>query len=178
MKDLSESRILIVDDTRANLDVLVGALRDRYRLSVAISGEGALRIIRNTPPDLILLDIMMPGMDGYEVCRRLKADPATREIPVMFLTALDQVQDKAAAFEVGGADYVTKPFEILEVRARVESLLRAKTLSDAMANYQRRLETAIAQRTADLSDARDQIGRGFLEAVLRLALAAALRLRE
>jgi putative two-component system response regulator len=178
MKDLSDSRILIVDDTRANLDVLVGALQDRYRLSIALSGEGALRIIQNNPPDLILLDIMMPGMDGYEVCRRLKADPATREIPVMFLTALDQVQNKTTAFEVGGADYVTKPFEILEVRARVESLLRAKAFTDAMVDYQRRLEIAVARRTAELSDARDQIGKELHDAVLRLALAAALRLRE
>src|SRR5262249_25634510 len=164
MKELSESRILIVDDTRANVDVLVGALQDRYRLSVALNGEGALRIVQNNRPDLILLDIMMPEIDGYEVCRRLKADAATRGIPVMFLTALDQLEDKTKAFEVGGADYVTKPFEILEVQARVDSLLRAKAFTDAMTDYQRRLENAVAVRTADLQEARDQIGKGFLEA--------------
>jgi putative two-component system response regulator len=178
MKDLSDSRVLIVDDTRANVDVLVGALQDRYRLSVALNGEGALRIVQNNRPDLILLDIMMPGTDGYEVCRRLKANPATRDIPIMFLTALDQLQNKTSAFEAGGADYVTKPFEILEVQARVESLLRAKAFTDAMTDYQRRLEGAVATRTADLRDARNEIGKGFLEAVLRLALAAALRRGE
>src|SRR6266496_3526328 len=157
MKDLADSRVLIVDDTRANVDVLVGALQDRYRLSVALNGEGALRIVQNNRPDLILLDIMMPGMDGYEVCRRLKTNPATRDIPVMFLTALDQVQNKTSAFEAGGADYVTKPFEILEVQARVESLLRAKAFTDAMTDYQRRLEGAVAVRTADLRDARNEI---------------------
>jgi sigma-B regulation protein RsbU (phosphoserine phosphatase) len=88
--------------------------------------------VEKNPPDLILLDIMMPGIDGYEVCRRLREAPATREIPVMFLSALEDVQDKARGFEVGGNDYLTKPFEILEVKARVRSLLKAKSYADAI----------------------------------------------
>ncbi len=132
MKDLSESRILIVDDARTNVDILVEALRAEYKLSIALSGESALRSIEKNAPDLILLDIMMPGMDGYEVCRRLRASPQTREIPVMFLSALEEVHNKTLGFEVGGNDYLTKPFEVLEVKARVHSLLKAKAYSDAV----------------------------------------------
>lgn len=132
MKDLSECRVLIVDDVRANVDLLVAALRDEYKISVALDGETALRVAEARPPDLILLDVMMPGMDGYEVCRRLKRAPATRDIPVVFLTSLTQVQNKAEAFELGAADYVTKPFEVLEVRARVRALLRAKAYQDTI----------------------------------------------
>jgi sigma-B regulation protein RsbU (phosphoserine phosphatase) len=132
MRDLSESRILIVDDVRTNVDVLVEALRSDYKLSVALNGESALRSVEKNPPDLVLLDIMMPDMDGYEVCRRLRAAPTTREIPVMFLSALEEVKNKAQGFEVGGNDYLVKPFEILEVKARVRALLKAKAYSDAV----------------------------------------------
>ena len=132
MKELSDCRILIVDDVKANVDVLVGALRDEYKLSVAIDGEGALRSIEKSPPDLVLLDIVMPGIDGYEVCRRLRAAAATRELPIMFLSSLEDVKDKTRGFEVGANDYVTKPFEVLEVKARVRSLLKAKAYADAV----------------------------------------------
>jgi len=87
--------------------------------------------VEKSPPDLILLDVVMPGMDGFEVCRRLRADKATRDIPIMFLTSLDEVASKTQAFEAGGTDYVTKPFEMLEVKARVRSLLKAKAYNDA-----------------------------------------------
>jgi sigma-B regulation protein RsbU (phosphoserine phosphatase) len=132
MRPLSESRVLIVDDSDANVDVLVNALRGEYKLSVALDGERALRAIEKSPPDLVLLDIVMPGMDGYEVCRRIRANEAWRGVPVMFLSSLEDAHDKARGFEVGGNDYVTKPFEPLEVRARVGSLLRAKAYSDAV----------------------------------------------
>jgi phosphoserine phosphatase RsbU/P len=132
MKDLSESRILIVDDVKANVDVLVQALRGDYRLSVALDGASALRSLERSPADLVLLDIMMPGLDGYEVCRQVRAAEATRDIPVMFLSSLEDVKDKARGFEVGGNDYLTKPFEILEVKARVRSLLKAKAYADAV----------------------------------------------
>ena len=132
MKDLSESRILIVDDTRANIDILVEALRNDYKLSVAVDGRAALRSVEKSPPDLVLLDIMMPDVDGYEVCRQLRSHEATRELPVMFLSALEDVKNKAQGFEVGGNDYLTKPFEVLEVKARVRSLLKAKAYADAV----------------------------------------------
>ena len=126
MKDLSESRILIVDDVKANVDILVEALRGEYKLAVALDGASALRQIEKNPPDLVLLDIVMPDLDGYEVCRRLRADEGTRELPVIFLSSLEDVKNKAQGFEVGGNDYLTKPFEVLEIKARVRSLLKAK----------------------------------------------------
>jgi sigma-B regulation protein RsbU (phosphoserine phosphatase) len=132
VKDLSDSRILIVDDVKANVDVLVQALRDEYKLSVALDGATALRSVEKNAPDLVLLDIMMPGLDGYEVCRQLRARESTREVPVMFLSALEDVANKAHGFEVGGNDYLTKPFEVLEIKARVKSLLRAKAYADAV----------------------------------------------
>jgi sigma-B regulation protein RsbU (phosphoserine phosphatase) len=132
MKELSESRVLIVEDVPANIDVLVQALRGEYQLSVALDGTSALQTTEKILPDLVLLDIMMPGLDGYEVCRRLRASARTRDIPVMFLSSLEDVQDKAKGFEVGGNDYLVKPFEILEVKARVRSLLKAKAYADAV----------------------------------------------
>jgi sigma-B regulation protein RsbU (phosphoserine phosphatase) len=132
VKNLSDSRVLIVDDVKDNIDVLVNALRDEYKLSVALDGTAALRSVEKQSPDLVLLDIMMPGIDGYEVCRQLRAREATREVPVMFLSALEDVQNKARGFEVGGNDYLTKPFELLEVQARVRSLLKAKAYADAV----------------------------------------------
>jgi serine phosphatase RsbU (regulator of sigma subunit) len=156
MKSLAESRILIVDDAAANVDVLVNLLRADYRLSVALDGEAALRAIAKAPPDLVLLDIMMPELDGYAVCRRMRDHPAWREIPVMFLSSLEEVTDKARGFEAGGNDYVTKPFEPLEVQARVRSLLRARAYSVAVREAHER----------DLRIARE-IQMGLLHADLR-----------
>jgi sigma-B regulation protein RsbU (phosphoserine phosphatase) len=132
VKELSDYRVLIVDDVKANVDILVGALRDDYKLSVALNGQQALDAVRGSAPDLVLLDIVMPDIDGYEVCRRLRAVEATRELPIMFLSSLEDVNDKAHGFEVGGNDYLTKPFEILEVKARVRSLLKAKAYAAAV----------------------------------------------
>jgi sigma-B regulation protein RsbU (phosphoserine phosphatase) len=132
MKKLSDCRVLLVDDAKANLDILVEGLKADHKLSLALNGETALQIAARTPPDLVLLDIMMPGMDGYEVCRRLRAMPETAEVPIMFLSSLEEVQNKTRGFEAGANDYLTKPFEMLEVKARVRSLLKAKAYSDAV----------------------------------------------
>ena len=114
--------ILIVDDTPDNLRLLGGMLTERgYKVRAAPSGARALATVQKELPDLILLDIMMPKMDGYEVCRRLKEDEHTRNIPVIFISALDQVFDKLTAFSVGGVDYITKPFQLEEVLARVHT---------------------------------------------------------
>jgi len=156
VKDLSECRVLIVDDVKANVDVLVEALKNEYRLSVALNGESALRSVEKNPPDIVLLDIVMPGIDGYEVCRRLREAEATRELPIMFLSSLEDVNDKTRGFELGANDYLTKPFEILEVKARVQSLLKAKAYADAV-------KEAMAR---DLRIARD-IQMGILPADLR-----------
>jgi sigma-B regulation protein RsbU (phosphoserine phosphatase) len=132
MKKLSDCRVLIVDDAKANLDILVEGLKGDHKLSLALDGETALLIASRTPPDLVLLDIMMPGMDGYEVCRRMRQMPETAEVPIMFLSSLEEVQNKTRGFEAGANDYLTKPFEMLEVKARVKSLLKAKAYSDAV----------------------------------------------
>jgi len=114
--------ILIVDDTPVNIGVISGALKDSYKTKVATNGEKALALASaEEKPDLILLDIMMPGMDGYEVCSRLKADPATSEIPVIFLTGQTSAEDETRGFEVGAVDYVHKPFSPAVVNARVRS---------------------------------------------------------
>jgi sigma-B regulation protein RsbU (phosphoserine phosphatase) len=144
VKELTDCRVLIVDDVKANVDMLVEALRGDFKLSVALDGEAALRAVERSAPDLLLLDIVMPGIDGYEVCRRLRADPATREIPIMFLSSLEDVQNKARGFELGANDYLTKPFEVLEVKARVRSLLKAKAYADAIRAAQER-DLAIAR---------------------------------
>ena len=143
-KELKDCRVLIVDDAKANVDILVEALRGEFKLSVALDGEAALHAVAKSAPDLLLLDIMMPGIDGYEVCRRLRADAATRELPIMFLSSLEDVKNKALGFELGANDYLTKPFEILEVKARVRSLLKAKAYADAIRAAQER-DLAIAR---------------------------------
>ncbi len=121
--------ILIVDDRPENLQLLFEALSQQgYELRRVLSGQQALRVAQFDPPDLILLDIRMPEIDGYEVCRRLKAHPKTQGIPVIFLSALDESLDKVKAFDVGGADYVTKPFQIAEVLARVKHQIRLQQL--------------------------------------------------
>ncbi|MBF0496562.1 MAG: diguanylate cyclase [Deltaproteobacteria bacterium] len=121
------SVVLIVDDEPGNIRILVELLRPYYTTRVAVNGETALRIATSdNPPDLILLDIMMPGMDGYEVCRRLKADPYTQHIPVIFITAKDSEEDQITGFETGAVDYVTKPFSPVIVKARVKTHVELK----------------------------------------------------
>ncbi len=116
--------VIVVDDTPANLQLLTGMLKERgYKVRPVPSGKLALQAAKNDPPDLILLDIMMPEMDGYEVCERLKADEKLREISVIFISALNETMDKVKAFGVGGVDYVTKPFQFEEVGARVSTHL-------------------------------------------------------
>ncbi|HSJ10381.1 MAG TPA: SpoIIE family protein phosphatase [Longimicrobiales bacterium] len=132
MKRLADCRILLVDDAKPNLDILVEGLREHYKLSIATSGEMALQVATRMPPDLVLLDIRMPGMDGYEVCRRLRGMPETAEVPIIFLSSLDDVRDKARGFDAGANDYVTKPFDLLEIHARVGALLKAKAYNDAV----------------------------------------------
>jgi signal transduction histidine kinase len=124
-----KENILIVDDTPENLHVLTQMLKEAgFRPRPAASGSFALRAAHAEIPDLVLLDIRMPEMDGYEVCRRLKADPTLRDVPVIFLSALTDTMIKVEAFEVGGVDYVTKPFQLEEIRARVEAHLRIRRL--------------------------------------------------
>lgn len=126
MKGIDECTVLVVDDTEANVDILVGALGEAYSVSVAMNGEAALEAAAEAPPDLILLDIMMPGIDGYEVCRRLKGDQRLSAIPVIFITAMGEIDSKTRGFDLGAVDYITKPFEVAEVLARVDTHLKLR----------------------------------------------------
>ena len=152
-------KVLIVDDTPENIQVLMGALKDQYAIVAAINGEKALNLAVAEPlPDIILLDIMMPGMDGFEVCRRLKTDVATREIPVIFLSALDDTVNKVKGFSVGAVDYISKPFQPEEVHVRVNTHLTMNRLKQNLADknkelqvYSERLEEMVRERTAELT---------------------------
>src|SRR5690554_2058544 len=128
--------ILIVDDTQQNVQVLSQILRDAgYKVLAAFNGSSALNLISKRPPDMILLDVMMPGMSGFEVAERLKKDPKFAAIPIIFLSALDEIEAKMKAFESGGVDYITKPFQHQEVLARIELHLRLKTLEKEREKY-------------------------------------------
>lgn len=145
--------ILVVDDVPSNIDVLSAILRDQYAITAATTGDKALGIARGTPaPDLILLDVMMPELDGYEVCRRLKADLSTQRIPVIFCTAMSEVGDETRGFELGAVDYITKPVSPTLVRARVRTHLQ-------LYDQKRHLIELVRKRTADLEETRLQIIR-------------------
>jgi two-component system sensor histidine kinase/response regulator len=178
--------ILIVDDIPANLRLLVAMLAEQgYKVRPALNGELALMNARAAPPDLILLDIKMPGLSGYQVCEQLKADPRTRDIPVLFISALDETLDKVKAFHTGGVDYITKPFQAEEVIARVRTHL-------ALYDLRQRLQAQVAELDAfahtvahdlktplsliigyadllaeDLAAGQDQVLQGYANIVIR-----------
>lgn len=146
---LAKQRILIVDDVPANIDLLGEALSGNYEITVATSGEDAIKFALKDPfHDLILLDIMMPGIDGYEVCRRLKDSVLTREIPVIFVTAMGEIKDEAKGFQVGGVDYITKPISPSTVRARVRTHL-------ALFDQNRELARKVEERTREVVHTQD-----------------------
>lgn len=143
--EASKGNILIVDDTPANLRLLAQMLAEQgYHVRPVPDGSLALAAVQAEPPDLILLDIRMPGMDGYEVCKRLKADPRTSEIPIIFISALEAIQDKVKAFTVGGEDYITKPFQVEEVLARVETHLALRKLQKQLEDANRKMAQELA----------------------------------
>ena len=144
----THGNILIVDDTPENLAILTSMLTEHgYFVRPAINGEVALKAVQKHQPDLILLDIMMPQMSGYEVCGHLKANEQTRDIPVIFISALNKVFDKVKAFSIGGVDYITKPFQIEEVLARVETHLMLRRLYAELQDQNQRLIHEVAERT-------------------------------
>jgi putative two-component system response regulator len=148
----AEPSVLIVDDERVNIDIMVDLLKPHYRTLVATNGEQALRRAGDEPaPDIMLLDVMMPGMDGYEVCRRLKADPVTRDIPVIFVTAMSEVGDETKGFFLGAVDYITKPVSPPIVAARVKAHLENKHARDFLADRNRVLRAMVLERTRELA---------------------------
>ncbi len=154
-KDTSRLTILAVDDTPANIDVVKGVLSDRYFVQAAINGQMALKIIEKNKPDLILLDIMMPDMDGYEVCQKLKADVATRDIPIIFLTAKAEVEDETRGLELGAVDYITKPISPPILIERVKTHLELKSARDFLKRQNEILEEKVIERTRQMEELQD-----------------------
>jgi putative two-component system response regulator len=155
---ISESKhtVLVVDDSPDTLQLISGLLKETYRLKVATTGEKALKLAATSPvPDLILLDVMMPNMDGYEVCKHLKADPGTEQIPIIFLTARMDVDDEKRGLELGAVDYITKPISPPILQARVKSQLIAKQSADFLRDKASFLEMEVARRTKEVGAVQD-----------------------
>ncbi|MGD2183639.1 response regulator [Lusitaniella coriacea] len=151
--DINKRNILIVDDTLESLQLLVNTLTEQgYRVRGASKSRMALKAANLYPPDLILLDIIMPEMDGYQVCKHLKSDPKTQEIPIIFISALDEVFDKVKGFELGGADYITKPFQIEEVLARIEHQLIIQSLQQQLLKKQLQLQQQNQQLQQEIEE--------------------------
>jgi putative two-component system response regulator len=143
--------VLVVDDTPENLALMSELLKDRYKVKMANNGERALKLaLTGTTPDIILLDIMMPVMDGYEACRRLKADRETRDIPVIFLTSRSEVEDETKGFEFGAVDYITKPISPPVLLARLNTHLQLKRMRDSLRNQNECLEADVERRTKEV----------------------------
>ena len=165
------SIILIVDDTPNNLKVLSSVLADAgFEVAIATSGEGALQQLEHTPISLILLDVMMPGIDGFETCRRIKANPKTQNIPVLFITALSEAIDKVQGFDMGAVDYITKPFQQGEVLARVRTHLKLNQLTRTLElkntelqQLAEKLEQRVMERTQELLTQKQNLEQALLE---------------
>lgn len=171
MSNTEKNTLLVVDDTPANIDVLRGILGADYTIKIANNGPLALKIAAEQPPDLILLDVMMPGMDGYEVCRQLKRNEATRHIPIIFVTARGEVADETLGFELGAADYIVKPVSPPIVCARVRAHL-------ALSDQHRYLEQLVAERTGELERNNRQLEETHLVMLQQLGRAADYRDNE
>lgn len=155
-QDSDRATVLVVDDTPENLQLMNGLLREHYRVRIANNGSSALELARQSPlPDLILLDIMMPNLDGYEVCRRLKHDPITQKIPIIFLSAKDQDSDQEVGFDCGCVDYITKPISPPLVLARVATHVSLKRANDRLADNNRYLQSELERRTHEVQKVQD-----------------------
>lgn len=165
MRGLSQCRVMVVDDMETNIDLLVETLSDEYQISVAMDGESALEYVAESPPDLILLDIMMPGMDGYEVIRRLKRDEATREIPVIFCTAMSETEDEEKGLKLGAVDYIRKPFSPPIVQARVKNHLELKLARESLKE-----QNAVLTENIRLRDEVERIARHDLKTPLNAVI--------
>lgn len=167
MPDQKQPDILVVDDTPANLELLTEMLKSNgYKVRPVTGGVSALQAAKSMPPALILLDINMPDMNGYEVCQRLKADDALKGIPVLFISALGDTVDKVRGLSEGGNDYITKPFQVEEVIARVKTHLRLRQLQLEVETHNAHLEETVRIRTREITEARNQLA----EAHARLAI--------
>ena len=159
---MKKNKILIVDDSPDNIKLLNALLQDTYQISGTTSGMEALELAQSDPhPDLILLDVMMPEMDGYEVCKRLKANPQTKRIPILFITAMSDAEDEALGLSLGAMDYITKPINPPIVKARIQAHMN-------LIRHQHHLEELVAERT-------EQLRNGYIDTIHRLTLASEFR---
>jgi putative two-component system response regulator len=182
--------VLIVDDNATNIDLLVNTLKEEYRLGIAKKGTAALEYAEKYHPNLILLDIMMPEMDGYEVCSRLKKNPATQSIPLIFITAKSETVDKTKAFQMGAVDYITKPFHAAEVKARVQTHIALEEMKDQLLTQNALLEQMVEKKTIEIqqmlqgsiysmalmAEIRDPYTAGHQQRVAQLACAIAAKM--
>ena len=177
MQPSAKATILVVDDHPDNLTLMRGVLKDMYKVKVVNNGQEALEIAREEKkPDLILLDIMMPEMDGYEVCRRLKADEGSRDIPVIFLTAKADTVDEYLGLEIGAVDYITKPISPPIVLARIKTQLQLKAVADFLRDKNQYLENEVAGRTREIIAKTEEVA--VLQDVTILAMASLAETRD
>lgn len=170
---MQKAKILVVDDEERNLRLMEALLIPLgYDVILAKNGEEAIEKVRETPPDVILLDIMMPGMDGFKVTKQLKGDEEFNTIPIVMVTALREVKDRVKALEAGADDFLSKPVDKTELKARVQSLVKVKAYNDHMHDYQQKLEAEVARRTEQLRQAFEKIKIASLDTVYRLSQAA------
>lgn len=171
MKD--KSTILVVDDQAQNIELLEAYLLPQgYEVVTAANGEEALEKLSNNKIDMILLDVMMPGMDGFEVTRNLRLNNAFRLLPIILITALNRTEDRVMGIEAGCDDFISKPVDKMELLARVRSLLKVKAYNDLMSNYRTDLESDVAKRTEELKRALDRVEVASLDTIYRLSAAA------
>ena len=165
--------ILVVDDTPANLSLMVEILKPDYRTRIAINGEKALELVfGGEPPDLILLDIMMPGLNGYDVCRRIKERPQTQDIPIIFVSAMGEIEDETRGLDLGGVDYVTKPISPAIVKARIRTHLAVSRQARELAELNQTLERRVAQGVQEL-ERMGRLKRFFSPSVVEMLLSGA-----
>ena len=158
--------ILVIDDSPTNLEVLYTTLSDAgYEVLVEMDGYSGIEQAQNNPPDLILLDIMMPKINGYEACRKLQSNPITKDIPIIFMTALSDTVEKVKGFQMGAVDYITKPFQQEEVIARINVQLKLRRLNLELDHQKQKLEERVVERTAELSEALEELQQTQLQLV-------------
>lgn len=158
--------ILVIDDSPTNLEVLHATLENAgYEVIVEMDGNSGIEQVKNNPPDLILLDVMMPGIDGFETCRRLQADPSTNEIPIIFITALSDSGEKVKGLNLGAVDYITKPFHQKEVIARIQLHLKLRQLNLELDDQKQQLEKRVQERTAELFKAVEELQKTQIQLV-------------
>jgi cyclic di-GMP phosphodiesterase len=156
--------VLLVDDIPVNIKILVGALRENYCLVVATSGLDAIKAAMEKQPDLILLDVMMPGMDGYEVCKRLKSQPETAGIPIIFVTAMNEEKDETRGFLLGAVDYIVKPVNPVIVKARVQTHIALRRAQRELQRHRDELEEIVLERTRELRETQIEITNRLVQA--------------